>query len=183
MNSGEISLAEALVTVVQLMVNMTSANALGNLVMRLCTESHPSTKEAGDLDAFISEVLRLDAPLQRNPRRVLEELVVDGITIPAGASVLLFIGAANVDPEFYGNPKSFRPKRKEHTLTFGAGPHYCLGSYLVKAEMREALRFLLQNNRAFRLVRHERVRDIDVGNYGFELLHVELERAAVLGGG
>merc|ERR1712217_534920 len=70
---GDVSLPEALVTIIQLMVNMTSANALGNMVLRLCTEDRPRDDDES-LDAFINEVLRLDAPLQRNPRRVLQKV-------------------------------------------------------------------------------------------------------------
>eukprot|EP00928_Gymnodinium_smaydae_P072568 TRINITY_DN5590_c0_g1_i1.p1 TRINITY_DN5590_c0_g1~~TRINITY_DN5590_c0_g1_i1.p1 ORF type:complete len:509 (+),score=64.04 TRINITY_DN5590_c0_g1_i1:43-1527(+) len=172
--NGEVSLAEALETLAQLMVNMTSANALGNLVWRLCTERRPSC-DPSDLEAFVAEVLRLDVPLQRNPRRVLEAFEVDGVTLPKGASVLLFLGAANVDPDHFESPMTFRPGRKEHLLTFGVGLHYCLGVHLVKVEMREALRYMLQTYSSLRIVGYERVATVDVGNYGFESLRVKVE--------
>ncbi|CAJ1346274.1 unnamed protein product [Effrenium voratum] len=75
-SNGDISLAEALTLMVQLMVNMTSANALCSLVFRLATEKTAAKEVFADLpslgDAFIQEVLRLDAPLQRNPRRCVQ---------------------------------------------------------------------------------------------------------------
>jgi len=172
---GDVSLHEALVTVVQLMVNMTSANALGNLVMRLCSEPRPDAtleNEDAALEEFVGEVLRLDAPLQRNPRRALDDLTIAGVSVPRGSQLLLFIGAANVDPKAFAKPEAFKPGRLGQPLTFGAGPHYCLGAYLVKAEMREALRFLLGRFTSFRLEACERVRNVDVGNYGFESLRV-----------
>lgn len=173
-DAGDVSLAEALVTIVQLMVNMTSANALGNLIHRLCTEARPTLDDA-DLDQYVAEVLRLDAPLQRNPRRALEAVDVGGTVIPKGASVLLFIGAANLDSSIYKDAASFRPGRTEQTLTFGVGPHFCLGAYLVKAEMREAVRYLLSNFSHLKVQHSERVRDVDVGNYGFESLRVSVQ--------
>merc|ERR1719491_827963 len=72
--SGNLKLEEALTLLVQLMVNMTSANALASLVFRLATEENAAKEVAADPArlsvAFVQEVLRLDAPLQRNPRRV-----------------------------------------------------------------------------------------------------------------
>jgi len=169
----EISLAEALVTIVQLMVNMTSANALGNMVMRLCMEPHPNIEDSA-LDAFVAEVLRLDAPLQRNPRRATKHIDINGAHIPKDSTVLLFIGAANMDAKRFDAPALFRPGR-EPGLTFGVGAHYCLGSYLVKIEMREALRFLLKRFKQFQIDSCERIRDVDVGNYGFVSLRVHVE--------
>jgi len=70
--TGNLQLAEALTLVVQLMVNMTSANALCNMVFRLGSENTAAEEVAANpekANAFVSEVLRLDAPLQRNPRR------------------------------------------------------------------------------------------------------------------
>lgn len=177
--NNEITLAEALVTVVQLMVNMTSANALGNLVMRLCKETLPPINDDTALDAFVAEVLRLDAPLQRNPRRALADITIEGTTIPQGASVLLLLGAANMDPSVYESPECFKLGREEQSVSFGAGPHYCLGSYLVKAEMREALRQLLQTFKSFEVNSFERVHSVDVGNYGFESLHVAVKLRTV----
>merc|ERR1711990_839382 len=128
----EVSLPESLVTIIQLMVNMTSANALGNMVMRLTMEAKPSPDDDASLDSFVTEVLRVDAPLQRNPRRVLQPIEIGGTKLSPGAQVLLFIGAANMDPKVFSEPASFVGARTQQSLTFGVGPHYCLGSYLVK---------------------------------------------------
>eukprot|EP00451_Oxyrrhis_marina_P029130 CAMPEP_0204374768 /NCGR_PEP_ID=MMETSP0469-20131031/48832_1 /ASSEMBLY_ACC=CAM_ASM_000384 /TAXON_ID=2969 /ORGANISM="Oxyrrhis marina" /LENGTH=492 /DNA_ID=CAMNT_0051365377 /DNA_START=7 /DNA_END=1485 /DNA_ORIENTATION=- len=176
--AGEVTLAEALVTIVQLMVNMTSANAIGNLVHRLATEKSPECKDA-ELEAFVSEVLRLDAPLQRNPRRVTEPISMGTTTLPAGAQVLLLLGAANTDPVVFPDPTAFQPGRlapEDQGVTFGAGPHYCLGASLVKLEMREVARLLLRDFDRLEVQENRRVRDVDVGNYGFESLVVKAKR-------
>eukprot|EP00929_Paragymnodinium_shiwhaense_P095419 TRINITY_DN56523_c0_g1_i1.p1 TRINITY_DN56523_c0_g1~~TRINITY_DN56523_c0_g1_i1.p1 ORF type:complete len:526 (-),score=107.53 TRINITY_DN56523_c0_g1_i1:128-1612(-) len=174
---GDISLAEALVSINQLMVNMTSANAICNMVARLATEAWPSAEETA-LDDFVAEVLRIDAPLQRNPRHTLEEVVVGDVVIPRKASVLLFIGSANVDPAVFEAPMAFRPGRQSanKALTFGAGTHLCTGQYIVRSEMRAILRYLLGKYGSVTVdwTNSHRVCDVDVGNYGFEELYVKL---------
>lgn len=178
-HAGEVALSEALVTIVQLMVNMTSANAISNLVHRVCSEPPPRLED-GELDAFVAECLRLDAPLQRNPRRARVDLEVDGVSVPKGSQLLLFLGAANMDPKVFAEPAAFRPGRPEQSeaVSFGAGVHYCLGAHLVKTEMRAVLRYLLTSFSALRVHKYERVKNVDVGNYGFELLQVAVQARA-----
>merc|ERR1712048_770258 len=124
---------------------MTSANALASLVYRLSLEKAAVEEVAADpnrLDAFVQEVLRLDTPLQRNPRRVVRPVAGKWVGSPLreGDRVLLFLGAANMDPAVFKEPAKFRLGRDEAVpLSFGSGMHYCLGGHLVKLEMRKAL--------------------------------------------
>lgn len=183
---GDLSLAEALTLIVQLMVNMTSANALCSLVYRLAKEQEAFREVVaaqGDLsEAFVQEVLRLDAPLQRNPRRVTSELAQKWRTsgLEPGNQVLLFLGAANMDPSIYEDPAAFRIDRDGELpltppLTFGSGIHYCLGSHLVKIELRMALKCLLHRFKSIVVEDFQRLDDVDVGNWGFKKLTVRLE--------
>ena len=78
------------------------------------------------------------------PRLVMEDVVLPGITIPAGARVDMCLGSANRDPAVWENPDEFdiyRP-RKTH-LGFGMGPHRCLGLEVAKQEMLAAINGLL----------------------------------------
>lgn len=183
---GDLQLAEALTLLVQLMVNMTSANALCSLVYRLGTESDAAAALARNPEklssAFVQEVLRIDAPLQRNPRRVAKEPGAKWKDSPlkVGDTVLLFLGAANMDPNVFETPMSFRLDRaddKGAALTFGSGMHYCLGSNLVKCEMTTALECLVRRFAAVKVLEgYERLDDIDVGNYGYRKLRVEVAK-------
>jgi cytochrome P450 len=59
--------------------------------------------------------------------------------------MLLFVGAANRDPERDDDPDRFDIHRKNSLhLTFNIGPHYCLGSALARVEGRIALEEMLR---------------------------------------
>ena len=67
------------------------------------------------------------------------------MAIPAGSTVMLMLAAANRDEERYDEPDRFdifRPNPKPH-VSFGQGPHACLGTHLARIEMRVALNLLL----------------------------------------
>merc|ERR1719229_1438999 len=75
--NGDMTRCEVLVTIVQLMVNMTTANAIGNMLHRMATNQLKVKKslcdEKGEFHEerarrMIEEVLRCDASLQRLPR-------------------------------------------------------------------------------------------------------------------
>jgi cytochrome P450 len=85
---------------------------------------------------FVEEVLRFDSPVQLTIRVALTGgLEVAGAEIPRGAGLVLLIGAANRDPSRYARPDEFDPIRTDiRPLSFGAGPHTCLGSQLARLE-------------------------------------------------
>ena len=67
-----------------------------------------------------------------------------GIAIPAGTNVSVSVAAANRDPDRYPDPDRFDPVRKNVAhLTFGAGPHVCLGMPLARMETTVAINALL----------------------------------------
>mmetsp|Transcript_46469 Transcript_46469/g.132487 ORF Transcript_46469/g.132487 Transcript_46469/m.132487 type:complete len:502 (-) Transcript_46469:57-1562(-) len=186
LEKGDLRMAEALTLLVQLMVNMTSANALASLLFRLGTERTESARlvaEPNLRQAFVQEVLRLDAPLQRNPRRVVrlgDRWAVGPLRV--GDHLLVMLGAANMDPAVFQQPEEFRLDRTEKEraalLSFGTGMHYCLGSNLVKSELKLALDCLIQRYASIEVTDCERLVDIDVGNWGFRHLHVRLSTRA-----
>ena len=54
---------------------------------------------------------------------------MEGWRAPRGSSVLLLLGGANRDPDRYQSPDVFDPTREESLpLSFGGGPHFCLGA-------------------------------------------------------
>ena len=91
----------------------------------------------------VDEVMRLHGAIIGVPRITTAEVEVDGWVIPPGTVVFLSLASANRDETVFDEPLRFdiTAQRPPH-LSFGGGPHYCLGANLARAEMEEALRIL-----------------------------------------
>lgn len=86
--------------------------------------------------AAILELLRHETPEQFVVRAATEAIEIGGETIPAGAVVMLMIGAANRDPAVFSDPGRLdidRPNANRQ-LAFGGGIHACIGSGLARAQ-------------------------------------------------
>jgi cytochrome P450 len=102
----------------------------------------PTALPVGSLiPGAIEEILRYDSSVIHWRRRTTRPANLSGVTIPADANVLVSIGAANRDPAVFTNPDLFdirRPNAHDH-LSFGYGPHLCLGAPLARLETRVVL--------------------------------------------
>jgi cytochrome P450 len=94
------------------------------------------------IPSALSEAGRLEPPVQFLGRKTKVEVTLHGVTIPAGSSVLLLIAAANRDDRMYEHPDDFILGRElpAQPMTFGMGPHACMGKNLGELEGRVALR-------------------------------------------
>ncbi len=91
--------------------------------------------EPGLIPTAIEELLRFDTPAPMFERWVLEEIELQGVTIPPGQELALQFAAANRDPAAFANPDELVLDRSPNPyLSFGAGIHYCLGAPLAKLE-------------------------------------------------
>jgi cytochrome P450 len=85
----------------------------------------------------VEEMLRYDSPVQATRRITLEPASFTGVTIPPGSFVLALLGSANRDESYFGpDAGEFRLDRenaRQH-VSFGAGPHHCLGASLARME-------------------------------------------------
>jgi cytochrome P450 len=85
----------------------------------------------------VEELLRYDSPVQASRRITLEPVTMGGVTIPAGAFVMASLGSANRDERFWGTDAAELNLRRENArqhVSFGAGPHHCLGASLARLE-------------------------------------------------
>jgi cytochrome P450 len=100
----------------------------------------------------VEEVMRFRGAVSLAPRLVVEDLEFDGYHLEAGSFLMLSTVSANHDPAAYENPHAFDiTVSREPQLTFGGGPHYCLGAGLARAEMQEALPLLARTFSRFEL--------------------------------
>ncbi|MBL4836155.1 MAG: cytochrome P450 [Kordiimonadaceae bacterium] len=97
--------------------------------------------------AFVDELLRHQTLAPGTIRKTLQEVTFQGVTIPAGATVICLISSANRDPSVFPDPDTFditRPNVKKH-LAFGSGSHLCLGRALAKQQMITGLEAIIKN--------------------------------------
>ena len=109
-----------------------------------------ATGKALLLPSAVDEVLRFASPVQMVPRRAVQAIELHGQTVAANQLAVCWLGAANRDEEVFANPEQFDIGRENnHHISFGFGPHYCLGANLARLEARVALATLLARTRSF----------------------------------
>ncbi|MBV8293628.1 MAG: cytochrome P450 [Mycobacterium sp.] len=129
----------------------TTANLLGAGIVRLLQPGEDGIRLVDDLDPadpmLISELLRLDGPVQATARTATQDQVIGGVEIAAGQQALVVVAAANRDPAVFDEPDRFHlGRRGPAPLSFGYGAHYCLGAALARLEITVALREILARN-------------------------------------
>jgi cytochrome P450 len=102
---------------------------------------HPELQERIRADralipALIEEVLRRYAVVML-PRVVGRDAEFGGVRLKKGERALLMLPAGNLDPKSFPTPMTFDIDRENKAhMTFGSGPHRCVGSHLARLEMR-----------------------------------------------
>ncbi|TPG32439.1 cytochrome P450 [Mycolicibacterium hodleri] len=116
----------------------TVTSAVGFALSALAQDADLRNKVRSDAAvaaAFMEEILRVESPVPSVPRVTTAAVDVDGVTIPAGATCWLMMGAANRDARRFEDPHLIGERRTGH-FAFGRGPHRCLGSHLALLELR-----------------------------------------------
>ena len=126
----------------------TTTNLIGNGVHLLLERPEHQARLAADpgaAPAYVEEILRYDSPVQLTERFAGADAEIGGVRVPRGSELILFLGAANRDPERFADADTFDPERPGNApLSFGAGAHYCLGAPLARLEAQVALPALLR---------------------------------------
>ena len=93
----------------------------------------------------IEEVLRCEPNTLQNCRYTAKDIEIHGEVVPAGSTMVTLTMSANRDERYFEDPDRFDVRRKiDHHMSFGFGPHYCLGQALARLEGRVVLEELLK---------------------------------------
>jgi cytochrome P450 len=124
----------------------TTYRSSGNLLVALLSNPQHIDAVRSDLKLLgraIEEGLRWEPPITSLVRRVIRDTELAGVQIQSGATITVSVASANRDPERYADPDTFDPYRDDIShLTFGHGPHICLGMHLARMESAVALQAL-----------------------------------------
>ncbi|MDB5669696.1 MAG: cytochrome [Alphaproteobacteria bacterium] len=140
---------DSMVYSLSLAAHETTANALLNGINQLMLHRDAWEDLLADrslVPGAVEELLRFDSPTVTHRRIAKIDTEIGGVPVPAGATVMLMLGAGNHDPERFENPEEVDIRRKnaiEH-LAFGKNWHFCLGAPLARIEYRIVLERLLE---------------------------------------
>lgn len=149
----------------------------------LALTQHPDqlAEILGDTGLFpqaFDELVRWQAPIGLLLKRVVEDVVMSGVLLPAGSVTMGAIHSANRDPEQYVDPDVFdiHRERRPH-MAFGAGPHLCAGSWAARAAISQVAWPLLYSRlEGLRVVDPDEVRFEGFMFRGFDAIPVRWDR-------
>ncbi|CAO2630614.1 Cytochrome P450 3A11 [Lemmus lemmus] len=117
--------------------------------------SYDKVMEMEYLDMVLNETLRLYPIANRLERVCKQDVEMDGVFIPKDSVVMVPLYTLHHDPQYWPEPKEFRPERfsKEKKgsidpyvyMPFGNGPRNCIGMRFALMNMKLALTKVLQN--------------------------------------
>jgi cytochrome P450 len=122
----------------------TTANLIGSSVVALIENPDQAERLRADpalLPTAVEELLRYTTPVPCGAARtLLEDVDIDGTTMPKGAKVLGMIISANRDETVFDHPEELDLGRDPNRhLTFAFGKHFCLGNQLARMEGQVAI--------------------------------------------
>lgn len=156
---GRLSHEELIATVRGLLVagHETTSNMIGKMTARLLADRTHYDAVVVDpalVNPTVEEVLRTDTNLGFGiPRYITEDIEVGGTPVAAGSTLIVDQGAANRDERKFADPETFDPSRPNNNqhITFGAGPHFCVGQPLARVELQVVLGTLARRLPGLRL--------------------------------
>ncbi len=102
-------------------------------------KEHPELTESA-----VNEMLRYVTPTTNFVRTAAEDTEIGGVKIAEGDDVCIHFCAANRDEDEFENPQAFMiDRRPNRHLTFGIGPHACIGQLLARIEMKALFKELM----------------------------------------
>jgi cytochrome P450 len=125
----------------------TTTNLIGNGLLTLLRQPDQLERLRSEptlMPSAVEELLRYESPSQHTARLAPPGAVLGGKEIPEGAAVIAVMGAANRDPERFGDPDRIELDRQDNRhLAFGWAAHFCFGAPLARMEGQIAFETLL----------------------------------------
>ena len=94
----------------------------------------------------VEEVMRTRPTTTWVKREALEDFTYNGLEIKKGTTIHLFAESAGTDPAVFKPGFDISEPRKQH-FGFGGGTHHCLGHFIARGDMTEALKLLARRVR------------------------------------
>jgi cytochrome P450 len=134
----------------------TTRNLLSGGLLALMENPDQYAWLMADLDARLptarEELLRWTSPVIYMRRTAKHDAELAGQKIRAGDKVVMYFGAANRDPAAFERPDVLDLSRTENPhMSFGNGPHVCLGQHIARIEIDAMLREVLTRMKDFEL--------------------------------
>jgi cholest-4-en-3-one 26-monooxygenase len=106
-------------------------------------------EHASDIpDVAIQEIVRIATPFTHLVRTATQDHELHGKKIKEGDIVLMLFAAGNFDERAFDEPNAFNLAREKNPhVSFGRGPHQCIGKHVVSLEIKILLEELLQRTR------------------------------------
>jgi cytochrome P450 PksS len=132
----------------------TTVNLIGNGVLALLEHPDQLARLRGDPELIrpaVEELLRYASPLETATERFArDDVTVAGVTIPRGSMVYVALASANRDGRQFPDPDRLDIARDPNRhLSFGLGPHFCLGAPLARLEGQVSIAALLRRAAEF----------------------------------
>ena len=151
--------------------NDTTRNSMSGFVYGLNQYPEERAKLESDpslIPNTVSELIRWQTPLAHMRRTVMEDTVVDGVTMKKGDKVVLWYLSANRDESVFEDGEAIRvdrPNARRH-LAFGYGIHRCVGARVAELQLTVLLEEMAKRRlRVNVLEEPERVRSCFVHGY------------------
>jgi cytochrome P450 len=137
----------AFIRMLLLAAGETTTRSFANMMVQLLENPDVMEEVRQDralIPKAVMETMRRDPTAGAVARIAARDLEIGDVKVPKGTAVLCSIAAANRDPESYEDPDRLWLKRPMRPLlSFGFGPHMCLGMHMALAEMEVALDAIL----------------------------------------
>ena len=141
-------------------------------------EQWAALQTGADMGVATEEFIRYVTPIHNMCRVANRDYELGGVTIPAGAQVVLMYSSANRDEAHFAEPERFDVTRQpNHHIAFGFGSHFCLGAALARLEIRTFFEHFVRRVDSFTIDESTVVEMPNAFVYGLRSLHIEMTPA------